>query len=109
MEAKHNTWKTTSSQPWNFPPKKYFSIAELTTCRQEKIKKPLQITLLISAKNIKTDIAKAAISGIIPRRDTFYLKAKQINETLKKICNIFHSFRIMVLTQVSIWIAVMFI
>ena len=38
------------------------------------------------AKNIKTDTAKVAILGIIPRRDTFNLKAKQVNETLKKIC-----------------------
>ena len=29
---------------------------------------------------------KVAISGIIPRRDTFNIKAKQVNETLKKIC-----------------------
>ena len=38
------------------------------------------------AKNIKAGTAKVAISGIIPRRDTFNLKAKQVNETLKKIC-----------------------
>ena len=38
------------------------------------------------ARNIKTDTLKVAISGIIPRRDTFNLKAKQVNETLKKIC-----------------------
>ena len=38
------------------------------------------------ARNIKTDTIKVAISGIIPRRDTFNLKAKQENETLKKIC-----------------------
>ena len=37
------------------------------------------------AKNIKTDITKVAISGIIPRRDTFNHKAKQVNQTLKKI------------------------
>ena len=37
------------------------------------------------AKNIKTDTAKVAISGIIPRRDTFNLNAKQVNKTLKKI------------------------
>ena len=29
---------------------------------------------------------KVAVSGIIPRRDTFNIKAKQVNETLKKIC-----------------------
>ena len=38
------------------------------------------------AKNIKADSTKVAISGIIPRRDTFNLKTKQVNETLKKIC-----------------------
>ena len=38
------------------------------------------------AKNIKTDTTKVAISGIIPRRDTFNHKAKQVNQTLKKIC-----------------------
>ena len=40
------------------------------------------------AKNIKANNVKVAvaISGIIPRRDTFNLKAKQENETLKKIC-----------------------
>ena len=38
------------------------------------------------AKNIKADTVKVEISGIIPRRDTFNLKAKQVNETLKKIC-----------------------
>ena len=38
------------------------------------------------AKNIKADTAKVAISGIIPRTDAFNLKAKQVNETLKKIC-----------------------
>ena len=38
------------------------------------------------AKNIKADTAKVAISGIIPRRDAFNLKAKQLNKTLKKIC-----------------------
>ena len=37
------------------------------------------------AKNIKADTVKVAISGIIPRRD-FNLKAKQVNETLRKIC-----------------------
>ena len=38
------------------------------------------------ARNIKTDTIKVAISGIIPRRDTFNLKAKQVNEYLKRIC-----------------------
>ena len=38
------------------------------------------------AKNIKTDTTKVAISGIIPRRNTFNHKAKQVNQTLKKIC-----------------------
>ena len=38
------------------------------------------------SKNIKADTVKVAILGIIPRRDTFHLKAKQINETLKNIC-----------------------
>ena len=38
------------------------------------------------AKNIKTDTAKVAIPGIIPRGDIFSLKTKQVNETLKKIC-----------------------
>ena len=38
------------------------------------------------AKNIKADTVKVAISGIILRRDTFNLKAKQVNETLKNIC-----------------------
>ena len=38
------------------------------------------------AKNIKADTVKVAISGIIPRRDTFNLKAKQVNEYLKRIC-----------------------
>ena len=38
------------------------------------------------AKNIKTDTTKVAISGIIPRRDTFHHKAKQVNQTLKKLC-----------------------
>ena len=42
------------------------------------------------AKNIinlaKADNAKVAISGIIPRRDAFNLKGKQVNETLKKAC-----------------------
>ena len=37
------------------------------------------------AKNIKADTVKVAISGIILRRDTFNLKAKQVYETLKKI------------------------
>ena len=37
------------------------------------------------AKNIKTETTKVAISGIIPR-DTFNHKAKQVNQTLKKIC-----------------------
>ena len=41
------------------------------------------------AKNIKTDTAKVAISGIIPRRDTFNHKAKQLNQTLKMICEKF--------------------
>ena len=39
------------------------------------------------AKNINADTVKVAISGKMPRRDTFNLKAKQVNETLKKICN----------------------
>ena len=38
------------------------------------------------AKNIKADTAKVAVLGIIPRRDAFNLKTKQVNETLKKIC-----------------------
>ena len=38
------------------------------------------------AKNIKTDTTKVAISGITPRRDTFNHKGKQVNQTLKKIC-----------------------
>ena len=38
------------------------------------------------AKNIKTDTTKVAISGIIPRSDTLNHKAKQVNQTLKKIC-----------------------
>ena len=38
------------------------------------------------AKNIKGDTVKVAISAVIPRMDTFNLKAKQVNETLKKIC-----------------------
>ena len=38
------------------------------------------------AKNIKADTKKVAISGIIPGRDTFNLKATQVNKTLKKIC-----------------------
>ena len=38
------------------------------------------------AKNIKTDAAKVAILGIIPRRVSFNHKAKQVNETLKKVC-----------------------
>ena len=38
------------------------------------------------AKNIKTDTTKVAISGIISRRDTFNHKNKQVNQTLKKIC-----------------------
>ena len=38
------------------------------------------------AKNIKTDTVKVAISGIIPRRDTFNLKAKQVSKYLKRIC-----------------------
>ena len=38
------------------------------------------------AKKIKADTKKVAISGIMPRRDAFNLKAKQVNETLKKIC-----------------------
>ena len=38
------------------------------------------------AKNIQTDTAKVAILSIIPRRDTFNHKAKQVNQTLKKIC-----------------------
>ena len=38
------------------------------------------------AKNIKGDTVKVAILAVIPRRDTFNLKAKQVNETLKKIC-----------------------
>ena len=37
-------------------------------------------------KNIKSDTTKVAISGIIPRRDTFNHKANQMNQTLKKIC-----------------------
>ena len=37
------------------------------------------------AKNIKAGTAKVAISGIIPTRDTFNLKAIQANET-EKIC-----------------------
>ena len=41
-------------------------------------------------KNIKTDTAKVAVAGIIPRRDTFNLKAKQVNETLKNISFIPH-------------------
>ena len=36
------------------------------------------------AKNIKADTVKVEILGIIPRWDTFNLKAKQVNETLKK-------------------------
>ena len=36
-------------------------------------------------KNIKADTATVTISGIVPRRDTFNPKAKQVNETLKKI------------------------
>ena len=46
-----------------------------------KIQKPLQITLLILPKT-----SKVAISGIIPGRDSFNLKATQVNKTLKKIC-----------------------
>ena len=63
------------------------------------------------AKNIKADTVKVAISGIIPRRDTFNLKAKQVNKYLKRICKeektslILH----MVVPHVSICIAVVFI
>ena len=48
------------------------------------------------------DVAKVANSGIIPRRDTFNLKAKQVNETLKKICeeNNFKRF----LSDIRIWV-----
>ena len=56
------------------------------------------------AKNIKTDTTKVAILGIIPRRDTFNHKAKQENQTLKKLCeeeNILF-IRIIVLTIASI-------
>ena len=38
------------------------------------------------AKNIKADTTKVAVLGIIPRENTFNLKAKQVNETLKKTC-----------------------
>ena len=38
------------------------------------------------AKNIKTDTTKIAVSGIIPRRDTFNHKVKHVNQALKKIC-----------------------
>ena len=38
------------------------------------------------AKNIKADTAKVAVLGIIPRGNAFNLKAKQVNETLKKTC-----------------------
>ena len=56
------------------------------------------------ARNIKTDTIKVAISGIIPRRDTFNLKAKQVNETLKRYAKRrkFRSFRIMILTHVFV-------
>ena len=37
-------------------------------------------------KKIKTGTTKVAILGIIPRRDTFKQEAKQVNKTLKKIC-----------------------
>ena len=36
--------------------------------------------------NLITDTKKFAVSGIIPKRDTFNPKAKQMNQTLKKIC-----------------------
>ena len=38
------------------------------------------------AKNSKADTAKVTISGTIPWRDALNVKAKQVNETLKKIC-----------------------
>ena len=37
-------------------------------------------------KNFKSDTTKVAVLGIIPRKDTFNCKTKQVNETLKKIC-----------------------
>ena len=83
-------------------PKKIFFHCGINNLPSRENQETIANNIINLGKKIKTDIAKAAISGIIPRRDTFYLKAKQINETLKKICNIFHSFRIMVLTQVSI-------
>ena len=52
------------------------------------------------AKSIKTNTTKVAILGIIPRRDTFNFKAKQVNETLREKMT-FNSYRIMVLTHVS--------
>ena len=37
-------------------------------------------------ESIKIDITKVQILVIIPRRDTFNKKAKQVNKTLKMIC-----------------------
>ena len=38
------------------------------------------------AKNVKSDTTKIAFFGIIPRRDTFNQKAKQVIKNLKNVC-----------------------
>ena len=65
-------------------PKQIILICGTNNLPSSEIQKPLQKTLLLSPKTSK--LIKIPISGIIPRRDTFNLKAKQVNETLKKIC-----------------------
>ena len=65
-------------------PKQIILICGTNNLPSSEIQKPLQKTLLLSPKTSK--LIKIAISGIIPRWDTFNLKAKQVNETLKKIC-----------------------
>ena len=85
MERKHNARRITWSRPSNFP-----QIQKILPCRPNNlpsiaVPETIAKNIINLAKNNKTDIAKAAVSGIIPRRDTSNLKAKQVNKALKKI------------------------
>ena len=86
MEPKHSVWKITSNRPWNLPPKQIILHRRNNNLPSSEDPETTVKKIMNLTENIKTDTTKIAVSGIIPRRDTFNHKAKQVNEILKKIC-----------------------
>ena len=86
MELKHNVCKITSGPTVKFCPKQIILYCGTNELPPSEDPETIAKNIINIAKNIKANTVKVAISGIILRRDTFNLKATQVNETLKKIC-----------------------